>query len=122
VVVRADGAVLLRTRAPKGLLGGMTEVPTSEWSADFSADDALASAPRLGKARPKWQKLPGVVTHVFTHFPLELTVCTAEVGEGTLAPEGTRFVARRKLAGEALPNVMRKVLIHARAMPDKPRS
>ena len=28
VVVRADGHVLVRSRAPKGLLGGMTEVPT----------------------------------------------------------------------------------------------
>jgi A/G-specific adenine glycosylase len=119
VVVRADGAVLLRTRAPKGLLGGMTEVPTNEWSADFSADDALASAPRLGKARLKWRRLPGVVGHVFTHFPLELTVYAAEVGQRARAPEGTRWIARAKLAGEALPNVMRKVLLHARAMPDR---
>jgi A/G-specific adenine glycosylase len=121
VVVRADGAVLVRTRAPKGLLGGMTEVPTSEWAADFIEDDALAAAPALGKARPKWQRLPGVVSHVFTHFPLELTVFAAGVGKGTSAPRGTRWVAREELAGEALPNVMRKVLIHARAMPDRPR-
>ena len=119
VVIRADGAVLLRTRAPRGLLGGMTEVPTSEWSAAFVDGDALASAPRLGKARPKWRRLPGVVSHVFTHFQLELTVYAAEVGEGTRGPDGTRFVARAKLNGEALPNVMRKVLLHARAMPDR---
>jgi len=118
VVIRADGAVLVRTRVPKGLLGGMTEVPTSEWSADFPADDALTAAPRLGKARPKWRRLPGVVSHVFTHFPLELTVYSAEVGEGARAPDGTRWVARAKLLGEALPNVMRKVLLHARAVPD----
>ena len=121
VVVRADGAVLVRTRAPKGLLGGMTEVPTSEWAADFAEDDALVAAPVLEKARPKWQRLPGVVSHVFTHFPLELIVFTTEVGNATAAPRGTRFVAREELAGEALPNLMRKVLVHARAMPDKPR-
>jgi A/G-specific adenine glycosylase len=121
VVVRADGAVLVRTRAPKGLLGGMTEVPTSEWAADFVEDDVLAAAPALGKSRPKWQRVTGVVSHVFTHFPLELIVFMAEVGKGTPAPRGTRFVARDKLAGEALPNVMRKVLVHARAMPDRPR-
>ena len=42
VVCRADGFVLVRTRPPKGLLGGMTEVPTTQWSHDFDADDALA--------------------------------------------------------------------------------
>ena len=35
VAVRADGCVLLRSRPPKGLLGGMTEVPTTDWSHDF---------------------------------------------------------------------------------------
>ena len=32
VAVRADGAVLLRQRPDDGLLGGMTEVPGSEWT------------------------------------------------------------------------------------------
>ncbi len=36
VVRRADGKVLVRTRPAKGLLGGMTEVPTTEWSKDFA--------------------------------------------------------------------------------------
>ena len=113
VVARADGAVLLRTRAPKGLLGGMTEVPTTEWTHDFEASATLAGAPRLGRAQPKWRRMPGVVTHVFTHFPLELIVYVAEVGADTAAPPGTRWVPRADLAGEALPNVMRKVLAHA---------
>ncbi len=69
--------VLVRTRPPKGLLGGMTEVPTTEWTHDFDDDAALDEAPRLARARPKWRRLPGVVTHVFTHFPLELTVYAA---------------------------------------------
>ena len=32
VALRADGHILLRTRAATGLLGGMTEVPTTEWT------------------------------------------------------------------------------------------
>ena len=36
VARRADGFVLVRTRPAKGLLGGMTEVPTTEWSEDFA--------------------------------------------------------------------------------------
>jgi len=113
VAVRADGCVLVRTRAPKGLLGGMTEVPTTQWSHDFDPSAALTHAPRFGRATPKWRRLPGVVTHVFTHFPLELVVYLAEVPAGAAAPEGSRWSGRAELAGEAFPNVMRKVLAHA---------
>ena len=113
VVMRADGCVLVRSRPPKGLLGGMTEVPTTEWTHDFDQRDALVGAPRLARARPKWRRIPGVVTHVFTHFPLELVVYTATVAANTPAPAGMRWVALAELAGEALPNVMRKVVAHA---------
>jgi A/G-specific adenine glycosylase len=113
VAVRADGCVLVRSRPPKGLLGGMTEVPTTDWSHDFDEKQATRDAPRLARATPKWQRLPGVVTHVFTHFPLELVVYAAEVPRNTGAPDGARWVAIDALPGEALPTVMRKVLAHA---------
>jgi A/G-specific adenine glycosylase len=113
VAVRADGCVLVRSRPPKGLLGGMTEVPTTEWAHDFDDKDALDGAPRLSPAPLEWQRLGGVVRHVFTHFPLELVVYTASVPNGTDAPSGARWVAIETLPGEALPNVMRKVLAHA---------
>ena len=112
VARRADGRVLLRTRPDKGLLGAMTEVPGSDWAHDFDVADALASAPRF-RARLKWRKLPGVVTHVFTHFPLELVVFTAPVARAMPAPKGARWVKLAELPGEALPTVMRKVLAHA---------
>jgi len=113
VAVRADGCVLLRSRPPKGLLGGMTEVPTTDWSHDFEDKSALKSAPRLSRATPKWQRLPGVVRHVFTHFPLELVVYAAKVPRSAAAPGGARWIPIDALPGEALPNVMRKVLAHA---------
>jgi A/G-specific adenine glycosylase len=113
VLKRSDDAILLRRRAAKGLLGGMIEVPTTEWTADFEEGSALAHAPRPRRANPKWRRLPGVVAHVFTHFPLQLAVYTATVGAAVTAPEGMHWVARKDLAGEALPNVMRKVLAHA---------
>jgi A/G-specific adenine glycosylase len=43
VVLRDDGRILLRRRPTKGLLGGMSEVPGSEWSADFDARKAQHS-------------------------------------------------------------------------------
>jgi A/G-specific adenine glycosylase len=112
-VQRADGAVLLRSRPAKGLLGGMTELPTTEWTGDFDEGTALAQVPNLARAKPRWRRIPGVVTHVFTHFPLELVVYAAAVPAATLAPEGARWVAAADLAGEALPTLMRKVVIHA---------
>ncbi len=119
-VARADGAVLVRTRAPRGLLGGMTELPTTEWTHDFDEAAALDAAPkfstRKADGRAAWRKLPGKVTHVFTHFPLELVVYATEVAAGAPAPTGARFVALAELDGEALPNVMRKVVALALQM------
>jgi A/G-specific adenine glycosylase len=113
VLVRRDGMVLVRSRPPKGLLGGMTEVPTTEWTHDFDATDALAQAPRPRGTKPGWRRIAGVVTHVFTHFPLELVVHAAEVPKGTAALPGMRWIALADVANEALPNVMRKVVAHA---------
>ena len=119
VVLREDAKgnvqVLLRQRPEKGLLGAMTEVPGSDWSHDFDVATALAAAPKLGGKRlgGKWRKLAGEVTHVFTHFPLALTVFVAHVPKATAAPKGARWVKVADLPGEALPNVMRKVLAHA---------
>jgi len=119
VAVRADGAVLVRRRAAKGLLGGMTEVPTSEWRADFDDADRLVDAPQFAQRRSgavreaSWRRIPGVVTHVFTHFPLELAVFAARLPKSTAAPDGMRWIAREDVAGAALPSVMRKVLAHA---------
>ncbi|NGX94030.1 MAG: A/G-specific adenine glycosylase [Candidatus Afipia apatlaquensis] len=109
VVTRSD-ELLVRTRPEKGLLGGMTEVPTSEWLADHDAKAALKQAPTLAVSR--WHRKAGVVTHVFTHFPLELVVYVASVAARTRAPQGMRWVPVATLKDEALPNVMRKVIAH----------
>ncbi len=112
VVLRADGCVLLRRRPENGLLGSMTEVPGSDWAHDFDLATALDAAPHF-RARPHWRKLAGQVTHVFTHFPLALTVFVTDMPRGTPAPKGARWAKRAGLADEALPTVMRKVLAHA---------
>ena len=102
-----DGAVALRKRPPKGLLGGMAEVPGSEWAVDFDVASALTQAP----VPAKWHKRSGSVGHTFTHFHLEVTVFTAEFGAGDL-PEGWWWSTLDALEGEALPTVMRKVIAH----------
>jgi A/G-specific adenine glycosylase len=110
VVTRGD-ALLVRTREAKGLLGGMTEVPNSQWLAGHEDKAALVQAP-IVKGVSRWHRKVGVVTHVFTHFPLELVVYTAKVPARTRAPDGMRWVPLATLQDEALPNVMRKVIAH----------
>ncbi len=111
VVTRGNDEILLRTRPDKGLLGGMTEVPTTAWAADWDEASALQDAPDLKGLSP-WQRRSGVVNHVFTHFPLELIVYAARVPARTKAPEAMRWGAISGLADEALPNLMRKVIAH----------
>ncbi|MFH1346064.1 MAG: A/G-specific adenine glycosylase [Pseudomonadota bacterium] len=110
VVTRGD-QLLVRSRPEKGLLGGMTEVPGSDWVAAQDDRAALQQAPAL-KGVARWHRKAGVVTHVFTHFPLELAVYTAKVPARARAPEGMRWVPVATLGDEALPNVMRKVIAH----------
>jgi len=110
-VVTRGNELLVRTRPEKGLLGGMTEVPTSDWLAAQDDKAALEQAP-ASKGIARWHRKTGVVTHVFTHFPLELVVYTAKAPARTRAPEGMRWVPIDTLADEAFPNVMRKVIAH----------
>ncbi len=95
------GNVLLRRRPPKGLLGGMTELPGTAWrAARWGRAEALAHAPMVAEWRPA-----GEVRHGFTHFELTLVLFAAVVPRieavGFLHPIAA-------LDDEALPSVMRK--------------
>ncbi|WP_421913917.1 A/G-specific adenine glycosylase [Mesorhizobium sp.] len=103
VAVRSDGAILLRKRVEKGLLGGMSEVPTTGWTARIDGATTADAAPFPGK----WRRA-GSVTHVFTHFALELDVFHADVGGAT--PAGYFWSMPAEISGEALPTVMKKVI------------
>ena len=104
-VALRDGAVLLRRRPERGLLGGLLEVPSTEWRAEsWEEAEALQAAP----APASWRTLPGTVRHVFTHFALELEVRVARTDE----VDGL-WVPIDRLGGEAIPSVMRKVLERA---------
>jgi A/G-specific adenine glycosylase len=115
VALREDGHVLLRMRPERGLLGGMLEVPSSQWAEELAPiDETLRAAP----LKADWWAMPGLVSHTFTHFKLELMVYRALVPvDATLTfwaePERCRWVPRRKLSSEALPSVMRKIIAHA---------
>ena len=134
VAIRPDGAVLLRERPLRGLLGGMLETPSSPWEETEPNGNSVRGYAPLAAA---WREVPGLVEHTFTHFHLELSVYRAEVGpdaalKRAAQPERCRWLKPRQLAGAALPSLMRKVLLHAleeprvspavRASPAPPRA
>ena len=73
VLTRGDEVALV-SRPPKGLLGGMLALPTTDWRAeDWSLTEAVAAAPTPGT----WREV-GEVEHGFTHFTLTLRVIRAD--------------------------------------------
>jgi A/G-specific adenine glycosylase len=115
LALRADGAVLLRERAPKGLLGGMLEVPATPWAeTKADAEPAPDALPGFMPFQADWQSLPGLVEHTFTHFHLELRVERVMLAGEALAapPPRCLWLPQAELAGAALPSVMRKILAH----------
>ncbi len=106
VAVTEDGEIMLRRRPETGLLGGMTEVPTTAWTARIDGGTDAEHAPFAGE----WEAC-GVITHVFTHFELRLSVFRTRIAAGK-QPAGW-WVPVEKLSDEALPTVMKKVITQA---------
>jgi A/G-specific adenine glycosylase len=106
--LRADGAVLLRRRPDKGLLGGMIEVPSTAW---IAAPIDLAAARAAAPVAAPWRVLDGQVSHGFTHFQLELIVLAATVQRGD--PQLGIWCPLDRVGEQALPTLFRKVVRHA---------
>ena len=64
--VERNGCIWLVRRPAKGVLGGMAALPGPKWT-----DEPTRALPSLGH-----------VSHVFTHFQLELTIVSAPSSEG----------------------------------------
>jgi A/G-specific adenine glycosylase len=66
--------IALIRRPPRGLLGGMLALPTSDWRSEPWTDiEARQAAPAVADWRDA-----GAIEHVFTHFALTLRVWVAE--------------------------------------------
>jgi len=111
-IQRPDGAVLLRRRRESGLLGGMMEIPSTEW-----VEGLWSTAPE-GEGSPlraDWRELPGLVRHGFTHFLLELWVLAGRVPATARTPKDCIWVPVDRFGDYALPTVMKKVVRHTLA-------
>lgn len=106
--VRPDGRVLLRRRPARGLLGGMMEIPSTDWrGSPWSHDEACTRAP----VSADWRAMNGTVRHVFTHFSLDLSVVSGAVaGDDPAGVPAGIWVPPSEFGGLALPSVMRKVV------------
>lgn len=120
VLFDGDGAVFLRKRPDAGLLGGMFEVPSSDWKTGTPDAEVARRAAPLSIA---WRRIPGGVRHGFTHFELEFEVWVGRAKARDL--RGGRWVGLDDLDAVALPTLMRKTIDHAVAGvnpgPDKKR-
>ncbi|HXO01741.1 MAG TPA: A/G-specific adenine glycosylase [Stellaceae bacterium] len=105
-LIRDDGAVLLRRREERGLLGGMIEVPSTPWrEAPWGEGEALSSAP----AKAVWTVLPGTVQHGFTHFRLELAIWAGAAE----SPADGIWAGPEEFKDHAFPTLTKKVVKHA---------
>lgn len=95
VLISPQGDVLVERRPDSGLLGGMLAFPSAGW--DGTPIDPPADL--------HWREA-GIVTHVFTHFSLELTVLTATAEAN---PRRGTWVRADAFAPGALPGLFRKV-------------
>jgi A/G-specific adenine glycosylase len=106
---RRDGAVLLRRRPEKGLLGGMIELPSTPWRAEpWSPEEAIAAAP----APVSWRALPGIVEHGFTHFRLEMALLAAVVED----PMEGIWAKPSEFKNYAFPTLSKKLVRHAQSV------
>jgi A/G-specific adenine glycosylase len=110
------GQVLVRRRPPRGLLGGMLEIPGTPWRDAAGggpweeAEAVMAHAPVPGL---DWRRLPGVARHGFTHVELEMVLLAARVPRLD-PPPGMEARPREGLAA-TLPTAMRRLLVLAEA-------
>lgn len=103
VIINSENEVFLCKRPEKGLLGGMTQVPTTDWSAAKDGATGLEAAP----LKAEWKNF-GIAKHTFTHFHLELTVWKT-INVDAVELDGW-WCSQNLLKSEALPTVMHKVL------------
>jgi len=106
VLENSKGEIFLCKREEKGLLGGMTQVPTTNWTARQDGEVTSLAAP----IQANWLNR-GIAKHTFTHFHLELTVWFTR--DNARPAINGWWCKQDALSEEALPTVMRKVIATA---------
>lgn len=103
VAMNDDGFILLRKRRGSGMLAGMSEVPTTDWSAQQDGETGINAAPFSAD----WTHTDDV-SHVFTHFKLTMKVYSCRTKQ--YKDVDGWWVHRDKVMDEALPELMKKII------------
>lgn len=103
VAISSAGSIVVEKRPASGLLASMTQVPTTNWNSRIDGETSKTAAPFAAD----WERC-GSVTHIFTHFELELTVWRAN--DVTSKSADQRWVPIDQAADEAFPTVMKKAI------------
>ena len=105
--IERDDAVLLVRRPEKGLLGGMRALPTGPWAEQAPGLDGAPAA-------LDWRPLGPRVSHVFTHFALDLSIVAAVAERDCALPAEGEWWPRDRLEEAGLPTVFMKAASAAR--------
>jgi len=106
---RPDKAILVRRRAPTGLLGSTIELPGTEWSVKTDPQQGANAAPFAAD----WALLPGTVEQAFTHFVLRLRVYAAPDAAPHAVNRDCYWLPRDEIGAAGFSSIMRKTLAHA---------
>ncbi len=106
--ITCDEMVFLVTRPSNGLLGGMRALPTSDWSENSDRTPPFAG---------HWRRY-GLVSHVFTHFSLGLSVAGIRIKTGCKLPFVGEWWPKAQIEVAGLPSVFAKAAQLARATED----
>lgn len=110
-VERPDGAILLNKRPLKGLLGGMVLVPTSPWNGSEEEGHGVSFL----QMYPHSVFLPKEVSHVFTHFKLQVTIAEMRLSQKecrsiTQKNPSYFWCFQEEFSRYPLPSLMRKII------------
>ncbi|MFK7903314.1 MAG: A/G-specific adenine glycosylase [Nitratireductor sp.] len=108
VLINNECQIFLEKRLEKGLLAGMSQVPTTDWNSNKNGEVGIASAPKLA-GQLKWQS-HAPIRHTFTHFHLDLEVWSAECSTNKAEDLEGWWCDEARLKDEALPTVFMKVI------------
>ena len=104
-VARRGGAVWLTRRPSEGLLGGMAQVPTSDWSARRDGATSASAAP----FEAGWRRV-GEAAHGFTHFEIVLAVFVADLTDATDVGGEGWWAPLDAVEAQGLPTLFRKAI------------
>jgi A/G-specific adenine glycosylase len=105
-VEKENGEILLEKRPDKGLLAGLIGLPTTQWQELPWAIESAESLLHAPEGVERWEYLPEIVRHTFTHFHLELRIAKGRCK----SPQKGLWSSFDNLNSHAFPTVMKKVI------------